>query len=205
MRKESSTNPYRKSRASRQQVLDAAIQTIAKQGFAQTSVQDIADAAKLSKGAVHYHFENKDDLIKCVLEQCCEHLSTRVKAAWEAPGSPTDRIRRAIDEMWIARKERGPELRVISDLMAQGVHDEALREPLAQMFRKNREEILEQGIRGLLSMGLKPKVAAEAIPRLLLGALDGMALHAVFDPPTPGDESETLRALELIALALFEL
>ena len=196
---------YKKSQASRQQVLDAALTTLAKNGFSRTSVQDIADAAGLSKGAVHYHFENKDDLIRCVLEQCCEHLSTRVKAAWEAPGTPVERIRRAIEEMWTARKERGPELRVISDLMAEGVHDEGLRKPLADMFQRNREEILDAGLRGLIAMGLKTKVAPEAIPRLLLGALDGLALHSVFDPAPAAEEAETLKALEILALALFEL
>jgi AcrR family transcriptional regulator len=197
--------PYKKSEASRQLVIDAAVKTLSRKGFAQTSVQDIAEAAKLSKGAVHYHFENKDELIQCVLAQCCEHLSSRVKAAWEAPGSPTERVRRALEEMWTARRERGPELRVISDLMAQGVHDDSLRKPMAQMFRKNREEILEAGLRGLIALGLKPRVSPEVIPRLLLATLDGLALHAVFDPPSPADEAETLKALELTTFALFEL
>lgn len=197
--------PYKKSEVSRQLVIDAAVQTLAKKGFAQTSVQDIADAAKLSKGAVHYHFESKDELIQCVLGQCCDYLSGRAKAAWEAPGTPAERVRRALEEMWKARRERGPELRVISDLMAQGIHDESLRKPLALMFLRNREEILEAGLRGLLALGLKPKVSAEVIPRLLLATLDGLALHAAFDAPTPAEELETLRALEVATFALFEL
>jgi TetR/AcrR family transcriptional repressor of bet genes len=204
MKKRAQSKAYKKSEASRQQVLDAAVVTLAERGFAQTSVQDIADAAKLSKGAVHYHFESKDDLIQCVLSQCCEHLSARAKAAWEAPGSPTERVRRAVEEMWSARKERTPEFKVISDLMAQAVHDESLRAPVAQMFQRNREQLVEAGLRGLLALGIKPKVSEAVIPRLLLAALDGLALHAVFDPMEPAEEAETLRALEMISVSLFD-
>ncbi len=196
---------YKKSEESRQQVLDAAIATIARKGFSQTSVQDVADTAKMSKGAVHYHFDSKDDLIQHVLTQCCEALSSRVRTAWESPGTPMERIRRAVEEMWATRKEAGVEIRVISELIAQGVHDEKLRKPLAQMFRSNREEILDACVNGLVAMGLRPKVPPAIIPRLLLGAIDGLALHAVFDPPPPEEEAEMIKAIEVVAFGLFEL
>lgn len=196
---------YKKSEASRQQVIDAAVLTLARKGYADTSVQDIAEEAKLSKGAVHYHFKNKDDLIQNVLTQCCDHMTRRVKAAWGAPGTPAERVRRAIQEMWSARKERGPEMRVIADLVGYGVHNEGLRGPLAQMFRKNREEIMEAGLKDLMALGLKARVPLDVIPRLLLASLDGLALHAVFDPLGPHEETDALRALELVAFSLFEI
>src|SRR4029077_895780 len=90
---------YKKSETSRQQVLDAAIRTLAKRGFANTSVSDIADAAGMSKGVVHYHFKNKDDLIGRVLVECNGRMSARIRAAWDEPGQPTDRIRRVLRQM----------------------------------------------------------------------------------------------------------
>jgi AcrR family transcriptional regulator len=204
MTKRAQPKPYKKSEASRQLVIDAAVATLAKRGFTQTSVQDIADTAKLSKGAVHYHFESKNDLIQSVLGQCCEVLSARARAAWEAPGSAPERVRRAVEQMWTARKERTPEFKVISDLMAQAVHDEGLRASVAKMFERNRQELVEAGLHGLIALGLKPKVSEAVIPRLLLAALDGLALHAVFDPMPPEEEAETLRAIELIAVSLFD-
>jgi hypothetical protein len=107
--------------------------------------------------------------------------------------------------MWASRRERTPEFKVISDLMAQAVHDESLRVSVARMFQRNREELVDAGLRGLLALGLRPKVSEAVIPRLLLATLDGLALHAVFDPMEPAEEAETLRALELIAVSLFEI
>src|SRR5438105_2365671 len=90
---------YKKSEASRQQVIDAAIKTIAKRGISNTSVSDIASSAGMSKGVVHYHFKSKDDLLGRVLEQCSARMSERVRRAWETPSAPVEKIRNALKEM----------------------------------------------------------------------------------------------------------
>ena len=87
---------YKKSEASRKQVLDAAIRELAERGYAHTSVSDIAAAAKMSKGAVHYHFESKDELLERVLDACCERIERRITTVFDEPGAPLDRVRRAL-------------------------------------------------------------------------------------------------------------
>lgn len=195
---------YKKSETSRKQVIDAAVAALAERGYARTSVSDIASAAGMSKGAVHYHFESKDDLIAQVLERCAALMRDRVREAWDAPGEPMDKVRRALGAMRAMRKEGGPELRVLADLMAQGIHDPKLRAPLAAMFEANRKEVLDHVVQSLEEFGLKPRVPAHVIPRLLLGALDGLALHDFFDPPAPEDDATIEKALETIAIMLFE-
>ena len=196
---------YKKSEGSRKQVVDAAIKTFAKNGFADTSVSDIAASAKMSKGVVHYHFENKDDLIAHVLEECCSRISHRGHAAWEIPGTPTEKIRRALREMWAARTDGSPETRVLTELMAQGIHDAKIRKPLSAMFHATHEALITEFVEAFASIGLKPKIAPHVIPRLVMATLDGLGMHHFFDPPTPDEEKEIFRALELIAFALFEL
>jgi AcrR family transcriptional regulator len=198
-------NEYKKSETSRTQVVDAAIRTLAKRGFGHTSVSDIADAAGMSKGVVHYHFKSKDDLIGRVLAECNARMSARVRAAWDEPGSATDRIRRVLRVMWTSRTDGSPEMRALSDLMAAGVHDPNLRKALAAMFHASRQELVDELVASFTSIGLRPKVPAHVIPRLLIATLDGLGLHHMFDPPDEADEREIFRALEVIAFSLFEL
>jgi hypothetical protein len=54
-------------------------------------------------------------------------------------------------------------------------------------------------------MGVRPRVPVHIIPRLLIGALDGLAMHDYFDPPAAGDDEEVEKALESIASSLFEI
>jgi AcrR family transcriptional regulator len=193
---------YKKSETSRRQVLDAAIRQLAESGYAHTSVSDIAAAAGMSKGAVHYHFESKDDLIAQVLARCGEVMRERVREVWEAPGEPQEKIRRALREMSRSRKPGSAELRVLADLMAQGIYDPKLRELLSALFEANRDEIIQHLERDFEALGLRPKVPLRVIPRLVLGILDGLALHEFFDPPSAEDEAAVHAALETIALSL---
>jgi AcrR family transcriptional regulator len=52
----------------RDELLDAAALLFARQGFAATSVDDIAAEAHLTKGAVYSQFANKDELLLAVLD-----------------------------------------------------------------------------------------------------------------------------------------
>jgi AcrR family transcriptional regulator len=196
---------YKKSAASRKQVLEAAVRALARRGYARTSVSDIAHTAGMSKGAVHYHFDSKDDLIAKVLEHCAAVTRERLRQAWEAPGEPAEKIRRAIREMRSIRTEGTPEARVLADLAAQGLYDARIRSLLSKMFETNRKEVVAYLTKSLEELKLRTKVPPHLIPRLLIGALDGLAMHNFFDPPAEGDSEEIERAIETIAFSLFEI
>ena len=186
-------------------MLDAAIATLAERGLAATSIQDIADAAGLSKGAVHYHFESKDELLERVLDRCCESIYERVRAAFDEEGSPMDRVRRAILEMWAVRRDGIPEMRVLTELHTMARQNEPIRQAFALALRRAREQIVETGLKHLIDMGLRPRVSLSVAPRLILATLDGLSLQHSIEPIPPEEEGELLRALEATALALFEI
>jgi AcrR family transcriptional regulator len=52
----------------RTKLLDAAAKVFSERGFAASSVDDVAAAAGMSKGAVYWNFESKDDLIEALIE-----------------------------------------------------------------------------------------------------------------------------------------
>lgn len=49
------------------QILDAALQAFAAEGFAATRIDDIAQQAGLSKGGIYTHFKSKDDIFEALL------------------------------------------------------------------------------------------------------------------------------------------
>lgn len=58
--------------ARRQQIVSAAIDTIAEAGYAQASLARIAARIGISKGVISYHFAGKDDLIRQVVMDVVE-------------------------------------------------------------------------------------------------------------------------------------
>jgi AcrR family transcriptional regulator len=62
----------------REQLLAAATQAFARAGFAATSLDDIAEAAGISRVLLYRHFESKTDLYRAVLDRAIGRLTTAV-------------------------------------------------------------------------------------------------------------------------------
>ena len=54
--------------APRQKILDAALELFANRGYAGTSVQNIVDAARVTKPVLYYYFRNKSDLYQALVD-----------------------------------------------------------------------------------------------------------------------------------------
>ena len=55
--------------ATRQHILQAALKSFADCGYAATSVQEIVDAAQVSKPALYYYFKDKADLFQALVDR----------------------------------------------------------------------------------------------------------------------------------------
>jgi AcrR family transcriptional regulator len=61
--------PIDKIDVRRRQLAGAALKTLAKLGYAKTSLREIAQRSPFSHGSLHYYFEDKVDLITCCVKQ----------------------------------------------------------------------------------------------------------------------------------------
>jgi len=78
--------------ATRRAVLAAARSLFGKKGYAQTSVDEIADAARVTKGAVYHHFAGKEALFRAVLAEVEAEAEARAAGAGDPEGPPIDQI-----------------------------------------------------------------------------------------------------------------
>ncbi|MBI3814338.1 MAG: helix-turn-helix transcriptional regulator, partial [Nitrospinae bacterium] len=53
----------------RKQILESAIRCISRQGYHQTTMDDIASEAGLSKGALYWYFKSKDEILTAMCRQ----------------------------------------------------------------------------------------------------------------------------------------
>ncbi|CAM3777208.1 TetR/AcrR family transcriptional regulator [Parendozoicomonas haliclonae] len=58
----------------KQQIIRAATELFATQGYEKTSVAAICEHAKASKGAVFHHFKNKDELLRAVFIRIAQNI-----------------------------------------------------------------------------------------------------------------------------------
>ena len=63
----------------KQMILDAGFRMFAEQGYYHTSIEDIAKAANVTRGAVYWHFKNKEDFILAMADSIYTETSERIK------------------------------------------------------------------------------------------------------------------------------
>lgn len=93
-------NPDTKGARTRARILDAAAAVVRRQGYAATSLGDIATAAGLRTGSLYFHFRTKDELVEAMLAQGVELTLEQVRAAVQELGPdamPAARVRAAVE------------------------------------------------------------------------------------------------------------
>lgn len=70
----------------RQQLIEATIDSLAKRGYSDTTLADVADGAGLSRGIVNFHFESKENLLIATLQFMSEEYGDHWNSALEKAG-----------------------------------------------------------------------------------------------------------------------
>jgi AcrR family transcriptional regulator len=78
--------------ATRRAVLTAARSLFGRRGYAQTSVDEIAAAARVTKGAVYHHFAGKEALFRAVYDEVEAESQARAVSAGDPDAPPIDQI-----------------------------------------------------------------------------------------------------------------
>jgi AcrR family transcriptional regulator len=84
---EGKSNSSRPSGAdTRQRILIAAVELFSANSYAGTSVRDIADALRMTKAALYYHFAGKEEILQAVTAPLHEDMDNLIR--WAAGGRP---------------------------------------------------------------------------------------------------------------------
>ena len=69
----------------RHDILKAALILFDEQGYAQTTLSNIARKAQVARGAIYWHFENKEEILTALAQVQFAELNSQINAAIAAP------------------------------------------------------------------------------------------------------------------------
>lgn len=88
----------KKASDTRNSILDAAEDVFNNRGYSQTSLNEIAEAAGVTRGAIYWHFKNKEDLFNEMCERVWKPTRERLKkAVADSAVNPISQIRQTHD------------------------------------------------------------------------------------------------------------
>jgi len=158
-------------------ILEATSACIVQKGAADVSLQDVAEAAGVSKALIHYHFHDKGELLARLVEWLRAGLVARQSTALTGVSGSA-----ALDALWqwlSDELERG-DLRALLDLtLVQGASVQAAVRITAADRRATAAQVITELCTAL---GLAPRVPAELLGDAFVAFVDGLALDRVVEP-----------------------
>jgi len=88
-----SRNRDAQSENTRALLLGVSRKLFARRGYPDVSVDEIVQAARVTKGALYHHFKDKQELFRGVVEQIQQAIRERLIAAASRPGNAVSRLR----------------------------------------------------------------------------------------------------------------
>jgi len=88
----------------REQLLAVALTVFARQGFHDTAMTDVAEAAGVTKPVLYQHFSSKRELYLALLDDVGHRLRTTIAQATSDAGGPRDQVQRGFGAWfsWVA-------------------------------------------------------------------------------------------------------
>jgi AcrR family transcriptional regulator len=151
-------------------ILEAARDVIARRGFQQASIREIASASGLSLAGLYHYVGGKDELLFLILDRALDRLLAALEAAWRETITPAQRFH-ALVETHLDFASRDPHaLKIINR------DYELLGEPHRSEVGAKRQEYLRRGLVVLRELDPRHRSEEElfSATTLLLGMLNGI-------------------------------
>jgi len=162
-----------KDEGKRKAILDAAKRLFAERGFHATSVSDLAGATELPVGSIYTYFENKDAVIRTVIEEGWEEFIEGLSSALGRAASPEEKLGIVLDRFLPALFE---DMDLISLILAESGRVSGLEEKLERLAGLMGGIIVDLGEARGRVVDFPPRQARTAITLFLLGSIDTVRL-----------------------------
>lgn len=161
----------------RGRVLEASATVLRRKGYAGLRTDEVARVAKVSRGAMQYHFPTKDSLVLATAESLLRDGLARGEArarAAQMGDDPVEAILQDCLDFFL-----GPDFATILDLVLAGSKDRALREQIYGYTRQSRLGVEAAWHRLLCEQGIPPD-KAEKILWLTISIVRGFSVRALW-------------------------
>jgi AcrR family transcriptional regulator len=192
-----------RSRARREQILDAAFHTFTRRGYRDTAVDEIAAAAETSKGGVYFHFPTKEAIFRELVKTTADRLAAKVERAVAEETDPIARADAALRTVLVTFAGHRTMARLLFvDAMGAGrvfnAETNALHDRFAQMIAGYLDEAVAEGAIPPIDTGLTGVAWFGALNEVV-------ARWLLIDEPAPLESTyPVLRALLLRSVGVDE-
>lgn len=176
--------------STRERILDSALDIFSRKGYHDTRLDEIVEDSHTSKGAIYFHFPNKERLFLALVDQFADLLERRVVEAIQKEKKGIARVRIALETcLETFGRYRRPAKILLVQASGLGTPFENKRNEINDRFALLIENYLKESI----EVGDIPPVDTEIVSIAWMGAIYNVVIRWVYTgEPHPEHIMKTL-------------
>ena len=182
----------------RRQILEGLLKAVGEHGLQRCNMTDVAEAAGVSRGILHYYFKNKDEMIGALVAHLKESYLPDFRDQTTQIEDPQEQLNKSL---WYPVQTFGRAGAALAKVWIEfwGL---AAHHPDVHQFINDAQSALREHFQHILRTGIekgvfKDSIKPEKLASVILAALEGMVLQWHFNPEGFSFVGE-MKALELL-------
>jgi AcrR family transcriptional regulator len=181
------TAPARLSRDERKaetraRLLEAAATVFARRGYERASVEEIAETAGFTKGAVYAHFASKDELFLAMVDERFQRRAEAICRAWADDRNPLEQARDSAAE-FMSFVDSDPDWGLLFfETWVHAVRNPELGRELVKRYATLRKVVAEVVESRARAAGIELPIPADRVAFMVFSMGMGVALERVLEP-----------------------
>lgn len=176
--------PTTKGARQQQEILDAALRCLGRDGFAATSLGRVAEEAGVSKRMVLYYFDSREKLFTQLTRSISDRLLAQLREAIGGLQDPDAVTHAGFERMWEAITADRGLLIALLGVTIEAVTDGALAEAVAEL-REGIRDLLRKQLAAARAHGRRVVVDDEVAVTMMTAGFFGLAVEWLEGGDTP--------------------
>lgn len=184
--------------ARRKQIVDAARECVAGDGFHKTTMADVIRESGLSAGAVYGYFKSKDEILAAIADDALGNIDEVFDKLLADPDlSPVTALRATIEHaIELSCRPGGDVTRVAVQAWSESLRDPAIMATASSKYRLLREHFADIARRGQENGTIAKGVDPDHVAQAMFGLVPGFILQRlILGDVTPESYTEGFAAL----------
>ena len=163
-----------------QRILDAAAGVFGHSGYDKATLLDVARAAGVSKGLLHYHFQSKEQLLIEAQRATFRRIAARIETRTRQTDQGLHMGLEALDTLWDSVMEMRDWAPFMLETLSMGTHNTATRSQLDRFYGESMD-LLEKSLVRVFGSDVERLMLPPArLARLIRTTLEGLIVELAF-------------------------
>ena len=169
-------------------LMDAAAAVAVRRGIAGASVDEVAEQAGFTKGAVYANFASKEELFLAMLDAHFDARLAELDRILATDADPDDQAREAAEGLMRRLADEPEWHRLFFEFSVHAARNESFRVQLVERYRGLRKRLAELLARRAERLGIEPVVPPGEVAAMAFAMANGMALERLLEPEAVPDD-----------------